>query len=75
MQIYIYIYIYVCVCVCVCVCVFFNPINPAKGTITSEQINYSNFDYLDIPGKALNINEGTDQNLVPFKEQNDDTKN
>ena len=49
-----------CVCVCVCVCiyiymVFFNPVNPESGTILSEQINYSNFKYLNIPGRELNV--------------------
>ena len=41
--IYIYIYIYIYK-------IFFNPINPLRGKIPSGQINYSNFEYLNIPG-------------------------
>ena len=61
LTIYIYIYIYICVCVCVCVfvcvcvCVFVNPVNPEKGIIPSGKLNYSKFEYLNIPGKELNV--------------------
>ena len=41
----------------VCVCVFFNPVNPEEGTIQTGQLKYSNFEYLNIPGKELNVNK------------------
>ena len=43
---YIYIYIYI---------VFSNPVDLEKETIPSGQMNYSNFEYLNIPGKELNV--------------------
>ena len=47
LSMYIYIYIYV----------FFNPVNPELGTIQLGQIKYSNLEYLDIPGKELNVDK------------------
>ena len=40
--------------VCVCVCVFFSLVNLESGIIQSGQLNYSNFKYLNLPGKELN---------------------
>ena len=60
-----------CVCVYICththththiyIYIFFNPVNP--------ELNYSNFEYLNIPGKVLNVNEFTEQILFQEKEQ------
>ena len=55
----IYIYIYICVCV-------WGILQSRKsrgGTIPSGQINYSNFEYLNIPGKELTVNRFTEQIL------------
>ena len=49
---YIYIYIYI------------GTLQSSKsglGTIPPGQINYSNFEYLNIPGRELNANEFTEQ--------------
>ena len=46
---------------------FFNPVNPEKGTILSGHLNYSNFEYLNIPGKKLNVNKFTEQVLFQEK--------
>ena len=62
--IYIYIYIYVCVCVCVCVCVFFSPVKLESGIIPSGQLNYSNFERLNLPGKELNVTDITEQQFL-----------
>ena len=59
-NIYIYIYIYIYI-------VFFNPVNPEKGTIPSGQSNYPNFEYLNIPGKEINVNKFTEQILFQEK--------
>ena len=52
-----YVGVPMCVCVCVCVCVFFSPVNPKSWLIPSGQFNYSKFEYLNIPGKELNVND------------------
>ena len=49
--------------------VFFILVNPEWGTILSGQINYSNFEYLNIPGKELNVNKFTEQ-IILFQEKN-----
>ena len=41
--------------------VFFSPVNPEKGIISSGQLNYSNFEYLNIPGKEFNVIDITEQ--------------
>ena len=46
---------------------FFNPVNLEWGTIPSGQIDYSNFEYLNIPGKELNVNRFTEQ--ISFQEK------
>ena len=38
------------------------------GTIPSGQINYSNFEYLNIPGKELSVNKFTEQ-IILFQEK------
>ena len=48
--------------------VFFSPVNPELGTIPSRQINHSNFEYLDIPGKDLNVNKFPEQ-IISFQEK------
>ena len=53
--------------------VFFNPVNPEKGTIPSGQINYSNFEYLNISGKELNVNKFTEQ-IILFQEKKTNKK-
>ena len=35
-------------------CVFFSPVNPESGIIPSGQVNYSNFENLNFPGKEPN---------------------
>ena len=53
-QVYIYIYIYI----------YFNPVKPESGIIQSGQLNYSNFKYLYIPGKELNVTDITEQQFL-----------
>ena len=48
--------------------VFFNSVNLEQGTIPSGQINYSNFQYLNIPGKEVNVNRFTEQ-IISFQEK------
>ena len=47
--------------------IFFNPGNPEVRIIPSGQINYSNFEYLNIPGSELNLNKSTEQ--ISFQEK------
>ena len=49
--------------------VFFSPINPEAGTIPSRQINYLNFEYLNIPGIEFSENKFTEQ-IILFSEKN-----
>ena len=37
--------------------VFFNPVNLELGTIQTGQLEYSNLEYLDIPGKEFSVNK------------------
>ena len=46
---------------CVCVCI---SLNLEEGTIPPGQINYLNFECLNIPGKELNVNKFTDQMIL-----------
>ena len=54
MMIYIYVY----------VCVFSSPVNPLSGIIKSGQLNYSNFEYQNIPGKDFNVIDITEQQFL-----------
>ena len=54
-----------CVCVCVCVFIFLSS-NSGVG-IPSGELNYSNFEYLNISGKELNVNDITEQILLQEK--------
>ena len=49
---YVYIYIYICI--------FFSPVKPESGIIQLGQLDYSNFEYLNIPGKELNVTKWSD---------------
>ena len=40
--------------------------NLELGTIPSGQLNYSKFEYLNIPGKELNVNDITQQIFFQF---------
>ena len=53
--------------------VFFNPINPELGTIPSGQINYSNLEYSNIPGRKFNVNKFTGQ-IILFQEKKNRTQ-
>ena len=44
--------------------VFFSSVNPEQGIIPSGQLNYSNFEYLNIPDKDLNVNVITEQQFL-----------
>ena len=44
--------------------VFFSPVNPELGIIPSGQLSYSNFEYLNIPCKKLNVNDITEQQFL-----------
>ena len=46
--------------------VFYNPVYPEYGTNPLGQINYSNFEYSNIPGKELNLNKFIEQ-IILFK--------
>ena len=59
--IYIYIYIYIWV--------LFNLVNTEKGTIPSGQLDYSNFEYLNIPSKECNVKDITVQIFLKKKKQ------
>ena len=41
--------------------VFFSPVNLESGIIQSGQLDYLNFEYLNIPGKELNVTNITEQ--------------
>ena len=53
---------------CVCVCAFFSPVNPKLGIIQSGQLNYSNLEYLNLPGKELNVTDITEQQFFLEKQ-------
>ena len=53
---------------------FFSPVSPEQGTIPSGQLNYSNFEYLNIPSKKLNVNNIIEQKFFPKKNKNKKTK-
>ena len=40
------------------------PVNPESGIIPSGQLDYSNFEYSNIPGKELNVNDITEQQFL-----------
>ena len=50
--------------------VFFIAVNLKKETIPSGQINYSNFEYLIIPGKDLKVNDNPEQIFFQEKKAN-----
>ena len=54
-------YIYIYMCVCVCVCVLLGPVKPELGVIPSGQKKTFNGEYLNFPGKELNVTDITDQ--------------
>ena len=41
----------------------FSPVKPESGIIPSGQLNYSNFEHLNLPGKELNVTDITEQQL------------
>ena len=49
--------------------VFFNLVNPKKGTFPSGKMNDSNFEYLNILWKELNVNKFTEIILFLRKEE------
>ena len=50
-----------------CMCLFFIPVNPESGIIPLGQSNYSNFEFLNLPGIELNVTDITEQQF--FKEK------
>ena len=46
-----------------------NPVISKEGTIPSEQLNYSKFEYLNIPGTEHNVNNFTEQILFQEKKR------
>ena len=58
---------YICIYIYIYIFVFFSPVNPESEIIQSGQSKYSNFEYLNIPGKELNV---TDISSNSLKKQN-----
>ena len=44
--------------------VFLCPFNKESGIIQSGQLNYSNFEYLNIPDKELNLTDIIEQQFL-----------
>ena len=50
--------------------VFFSPVNPGSGIIPSGQLNYCNFEHLNLSGKELNVTDITEEQFLKEKKKN-----
>ena len=49
---------------CVCVCVLFSLVKPESRIIPQGQLDYSNFEHLNLPGEELNVTDITEQQII-----------